>query len=59
MSVGGMIFRGCLVIANIFSSNPLNHSETLIEKPQYSGQFLSRTQSLGTVSNVRAKFTSF
>ena len=49
MSVGGMIFRGCLVIANIFSSNPLNHSETLIEKPQYSGQFLYRTKSLGTV----------
>ena len=49
MSAGGMIYRGCLVMANIFSSNPLNHSETLIEKPQYSGQFLYRTQSLGTV----------
>ena len=41
LSIADMLYNGHLVIADTFLRNRLNHGETLIEKPLYSGHFYS------------------
>ena len=42
LPIADMLYNGHLVIVNTFLRNRLNHGQTLVEKPLYSGQFYSR-----------------
>ena len=58
-----MLYSGHLLIPGTFSWNRPNHSQTLIEKPLYSGhlcggQLLQRAQFFGTAGKLQAKLTT-
>ena len=63
LSIADMLRSGHFMVAETFSWNRLNHGQTLIEKPGYSGHFcsgqsLQRTQFFGTTWKFLTEFSS-